>query len=110
MANDNTHRFTVYFDAETAAAVRREAKRQSLGVSTFLSSLAIQKLAGQASADERNWSRILYLAVGMDAVLDELQVLRQPPPLTYRHPHEPPLRKVVKQVHQARLAEQSDAD
>jgi hypothetical protein len=110
VANHNAQQFTVYFDGETAAAVRREARRQSVSVSAFLKSVAIHKLYGQETADERTRSRILYLSVGMDAVLDELQVLRQPPPLTYRHPHETSLRKVVKQVHQARLAEQSDAD
>ena len=99
-----------YVGADLARLARQAAQPYGGNVSAYLRELLERELVSGAGRDP--FKRDLhYLKTSVDAMMDEVQMLRLPPDkIAYRDPLEPSLRTIVTRIHKARMAEVSDAD
>jgi len=110
MGKNNTAQFTVYMTPTLAEATRYAAELRACSVSEYLKSLVVLDQENASHAAERDRQDLRYVRTGVDALLDELWQLRQPPPLTYRSASEKSLKQLVREVHAKRVGGTSDAN
>ena len=110
MGNKSLVQFTVYMTAELADATRSIARRRACSVSHYLKSLVALDQENDQRVGEQERHDLRYVRTGVDALLDELWKIRQPPPVSYRSPGEKTLKQRVRELHASRVGDASDAN